>query len=706
MDWVKDNCENETRANTERFLTLFATGPDNCVFKNVFCGLCHGLSLEELTPWTVNTTNCPRKEDASIPSGWVPDFSNCLRYVQIPPSLQGDDPHLCFPDSISSCPPINISSPQIQHANSNVCENTVAKIMHISDKTIFKNIGCCECNWKVGSPNCSQHTCFFNRPYFVRVRASLGVIFKFNQNHAYDTLFESRAVFFRTVIGHLGNCSSGLIYDPFDDICRQLRNEGKNYFGGSASGVRTILSADETVSCFAAALPLQLKKDQMSLIAVTLEEWIKDIHKDYSPRASLSNHSYVLVVNPTFNISSYVQMSLSSFVELSLNQNYSLPCGINRVAMIIASRQASAKLRTPTCEGYTLEGINLSNLYLHDDYFYVRIRSTEYRQKDLIHMTTYEIRNTTVGSLVTRRETLKLCNPFLIEGTCDVFAIWSQDEFKTQDPTTQSIVHPVSGRIFKWAEYWKLPNGTILVCNSIKDIYMLPESLHKLSNAGGALSLIGLAATTITYARFPSLQTLPGKCLLQLTIAMGVAQVALLLEGITISWLCSVRAYILHASWLSVFLWMNVLTGHLAFKMKRRCVPNRHVHVEGTLLWKFCMYAWGCPVLFVSGCFIASKVSLGREGWLQYGGTYCWIQDPFHSLLLFGIPVLLVIVVNTIFLAYMMKVVLLNRRSINQGREAGQQLRRSKQRSDMLLCFKVSIENRVACRFSCSLLQN
>ena len=177
---------------------------------------------------------------------------------------------------------------------------------------------------------------------------------------------------------------------------------------------------------------------------------------------------------------------------------------------------------------------------------------------------------------------------------------------------------------------------------------------------------------------------------MQLMIAMCVAQVALLLEGITVPWLCSLRALVLHASWLVVFMWMNVLTGHLAFKMKQQRIPNRHVVLETTVLWKFGLYAWGGPVVFVSGCFAASSFN-APSGWLQYGGSFCWIVDPYLSFLLFGIPVLLVVAVNALLLAYMMKVVLANRRSVNQvGVFNGQQLRKSKQKSDMVLCLKVS----------------
>jgi hypothetical protein len=139
------------------------------------------------------------------------------------------------------------------------------------------------------------------------------------------------------------------------------------------------------------------------------------------------------------------------------------------------------------------------------------------------------------------------------------------------------------------------------------------------------------------------------------------------------------RALFLHFSWLVVFCWMNVIAGSLAIKLHQ--VPRRRDNLQQRLvLFKLSLYAWGCPFVFVTACFVAS---LYPSTGMHYGGTFCWIESLEHSLITFGLPVAVILSVNSACLIYTIGVIVYsNNRVRNHGR-------REKDRSDLLVCVKV-----------------
>ena len=130
----------------------------------------------------------------------------------------------------------------------------------------------------------------------------------------------------------------------------------------------------------------------------------------------------------------------------------------------------------PTCTGYTIVNISLSNLYFSDDSFYLRIHNDSYRQKDLIHTQTYYMHSTSTGTVIAQRQSLKLCNPFLLDSTnCDEYLTYRQDDFAIQDPEFQTLVLLHSGQAYTSGQYWMLPDRSVVICNSKSNTNIFPE---------------------------------------------------------------------------------------------------------------------------------------------------------------------------------------------------------------------------------------
>ena len=77
-----------------------------------------------------------------------------------------------------------------------------------------------------------------------------------------------------------------------------------------------------------------------------------------------------------------------------------------------------------------------------------------------------------------------------------------------------------------------------------------------------SLSLVAVLLTFVTYCCFPSLRTLPGKCVMSLTISLFFAQLLFSVSTLPtrIPMMCLLFSVFQHYCWLAAFAWMNVLS--------------------------------------------------------------------------------------------------------------------------------------------------
>ncbi|XP_033636197.1 G-protein coupled receptor Mth2-like [Asterias rubens] len=154
---------------------------------------------------------------------------------------------------------------------------------------------------------------------------------------------------------------------------------------------------------------------------------------------------------------------------------------------------------------------------------------------------------------------------------------------------------------------------------------------------------------------------------------------------VSVHCLCVMRAALLHFSWLAVFVWMTVMASDLAKSITSKSPPNQRSGSNLKVV-KLGIVAWGTPTIFVCACYLISRLSEDQSwGWLEYGGDQCWIVDSFHSLLAFGVPVAVLLIINCMLAVFMIYKVSSNRRRLAAAQIS------CNSKTELLLCFKLIV---------------
>ena len=663
-DEVRGFCE-DVGLNSERFFSLYGSGPDGTVFRNIYCAMCHGVDVGTLKMWSSGVYLCPKK-------------GQC--FLALPPDDVSADPHLCQPNVIDYCPSTsgNNSKPQ---TNQSTCHDITAFLFDVNNRLAVKNPTCIDCN---AFPNTS-FSCI-PEPFFGQLlERSLLILFYFGGIPGGES---HTSVLANGIIERHGECGPNTLFDPFELFCRPIPYR-------SVDEVATFgpVKLNESRLCLGNHLETTLYNLHLpiAIFAIGLEEWIARTTPSRSI-PSRAKPSFILVVLAHYEEASRVLESLETFLEQSFDpQGDAFQCEgsddvITYVTLIMSEQPINeTHPEIPECDGYIVENVNLEQVSREDNYtFSVYLENDlPFKQRDLIHQTTFRVNNSHFiydALFVSTSSSVKVCSP--LAGDQNDCFVTNQSYFQ-MDQSREALIHTSSGHVLNWTEFWLLPGNLVKVCNltdssqSIRDLF--PESLYTLSKIGESLSLGGLLFTLVTYCIFPSLRTLPGSCVIHLVVALIISDFTLLLGNTTTPWLCTLRALFLHFSWLVVFCWMNVIAGSLAIKLHQ--VPRRRDNLQQRLvLFKLSLYAWGCPFVFVTACFVAS---LYPSTGMHYGGTFCWIESLEHSLITFGLPVAVILSVNSACLIYTIGVIVYsNNRVRNHGR-------REKDRSDLLVCVKV-----------------
>ncbi len=202
-------------------------------------------------------------------------------------------------------------------------------------------------------------------------------------------------------------------------------------------------------------------------------------------------------------------------------------------------------------------------------------------------------------------------------------------------------------------DYVSMANGSLLVCQSVVTIgesnsTIIPNTaMLVLSSIGSAISLLALLITLVTYLIFPKLQTIPGKCVMSLTICLFLAQLVFLINPVFVASqsACVAIAAINHGLWLAVFCWMNVLAFDLSSTFANMSkIANIPQNIKRFFVYS--AYAWSLPLQIVVICLVLHFTDITI---FQYGSsTLCWISGFWPLLGAFGIPVLTIICANFI----------------------------------------------------------
>ncbi|KAI0214621.1 hypothetical protein LSAT2_000266, partial [Lamellibrachia satsuma] len=205
----------------------------------------------------------------------------------------------------------------------------------------------------------------------------------------------------------------------------------------------------------------------------------------------------------------------------------------------------------------------------------------------------------------------------------------------------------------------RLDSGTIVLCaallpNLTIQQQTIPQDNQWEGDIKGILTLVGnifsmicLAFTMVTYCLFPSLRNVPGKSVMQLTMALFLAQLSFQVSATLVSYreACTVAGALQHYAWLAAFLWMNVLAYNICVTFVY-LVPSTDI-ANTARLRAFALYAWGLPAVFVAVCL---SIDFGTELPFNYGGKItCFIVGHNAVVYYFATPLAVIITANIVF---------------------------------------------------------
>ena len=138
---------------------------------------------------------------------------------------------------------------------------------------------------------------------------------------------------------------------------------------------------------------------------------------------------------------------------------------------------------------------------------------------------------------------------------------------------------------------------------SAPEINLSTEIAGYLSNICIVISIVFIILTLVTYALFEELRNIPGWNIINLTLALGMAQFFFLLGSFIDQFpvVCFIVAVITHYGLLASFCWMNVIAFDLYrnFRRKSSHIILKMINIRKRLI-KYLCFGWLMPMIIVS----------------------------------------------------------------------------------------------------------
>ncbi|XP_046372347.2 adhesion G protein-coupled receptor E2-like [Haliotis rufescens] len=246
-------------------------------------------------------------------------------------------------------------------------------------------------------------------------------------------------------------------------------------------------------------------------------------------------------------------------------------------------------------------------------------------------------------------------------------------------------------------EYFTIKHGTYIICLDAvfrrrKEMvvqmpaYIAPAFLaSKITTAVClSLSILFLLLTLLVYILIKELHTVPGLNLILLSSSLFLAHVFYLFGAgtVTTPTICTVIGVLLHYFWLASFAWMNVCCLHM-FRVFTNLFSSLHfADNKESLMIKYSVFAYGVPLVIVTMTLTITYIQSGNTT-VGYGGpALCFVAPGLVSLVSFGGPASLTLVINGVLFLWTMISI---RRRNTQSESLGK-----KQANDVITFFKLS----------------
>ena len=209
-------------------------------------------------------------------------------------------------------------------------------------------------------------------------------------------------------------------------------------------------------------------------------------------------------------------------------------------------------------------------------------------------------------------------------------------------------------------EYLLTGNKTILICQKRCEIMQSKirvkvPALAIVTPVCYSISILGLLVTFLIYLRTPSLRTIPGLMLMNLMLALLLAQAGYFLSSFGLflenTLACQLLGATQHYFWLTSFAWMACIS----FDVFRclRCSQLLTMANPKARYYKMVFTCWCVPILLPASTICLNVLGIVHVG---YGGRYvCWLINYQSVLYLFAIPVLTIVLFNGVLFFCMHK---------------------------------------------------
>ncbi|XP_067648963.1 probable G-protein coupled receptor Mth-like 10 [Haliotis asinina] len=470
--------------------------------------------------------------------------------------------------------------------------------------------------------------------------------------------FKDKDVQFQSTDGKI-ICRSNEVYDFYEKICRQIRcQEGQKAVNGTCV-VSGLVYADRqnqlfpngtlhyTVSFYVLTeLPLQIKviKDLLMVGPLFEQAYVVEIRnvsalpgdasfrgikwesgQDLKQMVKIHVENVQSLAEDIHLISHLAQQLVSKFdpmiVDIILQNFHSesdLFCSYGTVMRLT---------------NITLESLN-GTLYAADSYKYYTLESVAFVLG--------------LKSAPPDLQEILVCG---IPLKCDP-VVYNLTDFIQEDGNLRNLY---SGVILENTSFF-IAGDEVLSCHNFtqsgpqrySQIFFKYDRVQDiLTYVTSGVSMVSLLITLIVYSLFPELRNLPGRLTMSLCATLLLAQTLLLLIHLPTGWLCQALAIILHFSWLCTFMWMTVLSLTLARTFTSKGLNSLNQNIARTHGF-LSLCASGIPLLIVTTSVLLDFLELPNI-YIGYGAQgICWIANPPASLLVFGVPLALMLLVNVV----------------------------------------------------------
>ncbi len=590
-------------------------------FRNVFCAICNDRVFWSISPWDIpRRPHYHRDGDQCHELSIFGEVGQRLRY--------------CYPEFISTCPDTFGNRSIVS-----LCKLHFGCFIS-DDIEIYKNYYCAICNG-VDFVEMSIKPC--SEGVLGQGTASLRQLWSFS-----ETLAELPV--------HHPQCSErNNIYDPYTRRCRpitcspgfELDHRGKCVITPARSGSIDGLCCEqqqawiflgfdrydtgvknaENQSCL-------MEKLNFSSIGQNMK-WTKRQYDGYVITELLQN-------NETCNIVSDLDE-----IFLQTNDIFRL-CQPHDVSYIYMCDTFAAQNH---CDGVWFHG-EAQDFSLADGPHVAQIlqhKKEFIMPKFVLHQVSYSFDS--LFNTFVKKEHVSVCGTYVnhLQSDCPLITLQNGDYHISVTANGTRILH-VGTLTVDENDFIIYPNGLVQLCvDTLSAFTVMNHGLNLANIIGSTLSLLGLFVTFGLFCRYKTLRNVHGIFLMNLCIALFVAQLLSLITSqvaVSSTTLCTMMAVTAHYFWLASFTWTSIIAINLFRVFTRTRVQNENLRVDTNYGSRYIVpgCGWGIPFLVVLACGIVHFVI---DSFPIYSETFpCWMASPTSNLLAFGVPVGVAQVIN------------------------------------------------------------